>query len=97
MNRFMTINAFALGLTQVLFAGNFLYSLVAGPRAAENPWLANTLEWGTASPPPYFNFESIPTVYHPAYEYSVPGVVGDYLPQTEPRPPIAGPLDPIMA
>jgi len=97
MNQFMTLSAFALGLTQVLFAANFLYSLAFGPKAADNPWHANTLEWATASPPPYYNFETIPTVYHPAYEYSVPGVVGDYLPQTEPRPPIAGPMDPIMA
>ena len=97
MNRFMTFSAFGLGLAQVLFAANFLYSLVLGPRAPANPWKSNSLEWVTASPPPYYNFETIPTVYHPAYEYSVPGVVGDYLPQTEPRPPIAGPMDPIMS
>jgi cytochrome c oxidase subunit 1 len=97
MNRFMTLSAFGLGLAQVLFAANFLYSLVLGPRAPANPWKANTLEWGTESPPPYYNFETIPTVYHPAYEFSVPGVVGDFLPQTEPRPPIAGPMDPIMS
>jgi cytochrome c oxidase subunit I len=97
MNRFMTYSAFGLGISQVLFAANFVYSLVFGPRAPANPWKANTLEWATESPPPYYNFATIPTVYHAAYEYSVPGVVGDYLPQTEPRPPIAGPLDPIMA
>ena len=33
----------------------------------------------------------------PPYEYSVPGVEDDYLPQTQPRPAIAGPLDPVMA
>ncbi len=97
MNRFMTISAFGLGLAQILFAFNFCYSLVLGPKAPANPWKANTLEWGIESPPPYYNFETIPTVYHPAYEYSVPGVVADFLPQTEPRPPIAGPMDPIMS
>jgi cytochrome c oxidase subunit 1 len=97
MNRFMTISAFGLGLTQIVFAANFLYSLVLGPKAPPNPWKSNTLEWLTESPPPYYNFRTLPTVYHPAYEYSVPGVVGDFLPQTEPRPPIAGPMDPIMA
>ena len=86
-----------LGLTQFIFACNFFYSLVAGPKAADNPWHANTLEWATPSPPPHYNFETIPTVYHAAYEYSVPGVEDDYLPQTEPRPPSAGPLDPVMA
>ncbi|WP_435016530.1 cytochrome c oxidase subunit I [Tundrisphaera sp. TA3] len=97
MNEFMTYSAFALGAVQVIFALNFFWSLAFGKKAEANPWKANSLEWVTASPPPYFNFETIPTVYHPAYEFSVPGVVGDFLPQTEPRPPIAGPMDPIMA
>ena len=97
MNQFMTLSAFGLGLAQILFAGNFLLSMFFGAKASDNPWHANSLEWATTSPPPYYNFEKIPTVYHPAYEYSVPGVIGDFLPQTEPRPPIAGPMDPIMA
>ncbi len=98
MNVFMTYNAFLLGLTQIIFAFNFLYSLVAGPKAPLNPWHANTLEWTTVtSPPPHYNFERIPTVYHAPYEYSVPGVEEDFLPQTLPRPASAGPLDPVMA
>ena len=96
MNQFMTINAFLLGLTQLLFAYNFIASLILGPRASDNPWHANSLEWTTTSPPPHYNFERIPTVYHPPYEYSVPGVKDDYLPQTEPMPPNVV-LDPVMA
>jgi cytochrome c oxidase subunit 1 len=97
MNQFMTYAAFGLGLTQILFAANFLYSLVAGPKAGPNPWHSNTLEWSAPSPPPHYNFEVIPTVYHAPYEFSVPNTDKDYLPQTEPRPPQAGPLDPVMA
>ncbi len=98
MNIFMTYNAFLLGLTQIIFAFNFFYSLVAGPKAPLNPWHANTLEWATeTSPPPHYNFARIPTVYHPPYEFSVPGVEDDFLPQTRPRPASAGPLDPVMA
>jgi cytochrome c oxidase subunit 1 len=97
MNRAMTWSALALGASQVLLIVNVLGSLVFGRRAGDNPWHANTLEWSTSSPPPYYNFETIPVVYHPPYEYSVPGADGDYLPQTRPRPPEAGPLDPIMA
>ncbi len=98
MNQFMTLSAFALGLSQLVFAYNFFYSLIAGPKAPDNPWHANSLEWSaTTSPPPYFNFERLPTVYHAPYEYSVPGVATDYLPQTQPRPSEAGPLDPVMA
>ncbi|MGZ3379673.1 MAG: cytochrome c oxidase subunit I [Isosphaeraceae bacterium] len=96
MNQFMTYSAFGLGLTQLIFAYNFIHSLFLGPKAPINPWHANTLEWTTASPPPHYNFARIPTVYHPPYEYSVPGVDDDYLPQTEPMP--AGiVLDPVMA
>ena len=97
MNQFMTYSAFLLGLTQLIFAFNFFHSLVYGPKAGSNPWHSNTLEWAAPSPPPHYNFETIPTVYHAAYEYSVPGIEVDYLPQTRPRPAEAGPLDPVMA
>jgi cytochrome c oxidase subunit 1 len=97
MNQFMTISAFILGLSQLILIYNFFYSLVAGPKAPNNPWHANTLEWSTTSPPAHYNFERIPTVYNPPYEYSLPGVEDDYLPQIRPRPAEAGPLDPVMA
>ena len=97
MNQFMTISSFGLGLTQLLFAFNFLYSLVAGQVAPANPWHANTLEWTISSPPPYYNFEHLPVVYHTPYEFSVPGVEGDYVPQTVPLPSYVKPLDPVMA
>ncbi|MHC5540375.1 cytochrome c oxidase subunit I, partial [Singulisphaera rosea] len=92
MNIFMTYSAFGLGLAQIPLILNFFYSLVFGPKAEANPWHANSLEWVAPSPPPHYNFETIPTVYHPAYEYSLPGTASDFLPQTEPRPPKAGPL-----
>ncbi len=97
MNEVMTISALALGVTQLILIYNFTVSLFAGRKAGDNPWHANTLEWTTTSPPPHYNFERIPTVYHPAYEYSVPGADEDFLPQTQPRPVEAGPMDPIMA
>ncbi len=97
MNQFMTVSALVLGAAQILFLLNFLYSLVLGRKAGDNPWRSNTLEWTTPSPPPHYNFARIPTVYHPPYEYSVPGVEEDFLLQTQPRPAKAGPLDPIMA
>jgi cytochrome c oxidase subunit 1 len=96
MNAFMTYSALLLGATQLIFAYNFLYSLFFGPRAGDNPWHSNSLEWATTSPPAHYNFLTIPTVYHGPYEYSVPTMPTDYLPQTEPRPASAGPIDPVM-
>ncbi len=97
MNQFMTINALLLGATQLIFAFNFLYSLVAGPKAPNNPWNANSLEWTIESPPPHYNFATLPHVYHAAYEFSLPNADKDFLPQTEPRPLESEPLDPVMA
>jgi cytochrome c oxidase subunit 1 len=97
MNDFMTYSAMLLGATQLILIYNFFHSLFWGPKAPDNPWHSNTLEWTTTSPPPHYNYERIPTVYHAAYEYSVPGMEEDYLPQTRPRPASAGPLDPVMA
>ena len=37
---------------QAIFVVNFVWSLFAGKRAADNPWEATTLEWTTATPPP---------------------------------------------
>ena len=86
MNEFITICAFGMGLTQVIFAYNFFMSLVMGPKAGNNPWHSNSLEWATASPPPYYNFATIPTVFHGPYEYSVPGMDEDHLAQIQPLP-----------
>jgi cytochrome c oxidase subunit 1 len=43
-----------------------------------------TLEWQVSSPPPIFNFDTIPTVVGGPYEYGVPGAVhGIFKPRVE--------------
>jgi cytochrome c oxidase subunit 1 len=84
LNIFMSFSAFALGISQIILIANFFWSLKFGERAGDNPWKSNTLEWQTSSPPPHENFAAIPVVYHGPYEYSVPGMAEDYLPQTQP-------------
>ena len=61
---------------------NFFCSLFCGKKAGRNPWHSNTLEWTAPSPPPHGNFEETPIVCRGPYEYSVPGIEEDYLPQT---------------
>ena len=79
-----TIGAIFLIAFQAFFLFNFFWSMRRGPRAAANPWLANTLEWSTSSPPPHGNFAEMPVVYRGPYEYGVPGRADDYWPQNAP-------------
>jgi cytochrome c oxidase subunit 1 len=90
MNIFITMSAFTLGVVQLIFFFNFFYSLIKGKKAEDNPWQANTLEWTAPTPPPHGNFETIPTVHHGPYEYSVPGVDADWLPQTHKSAAVSG-------
>ena len=50
---------------QAIFFINVIYSLLAGPKAPDNPWGAGatTLEWTLSSPPPYHQFETLPRIH----------------------------------
>ncbi len=50
----------ALGV--LIFVVNVVYSLRHGEPAGDNPWEAWTLEWATTSPPPAYNFATVPAV-----------------------------------
>ena len=76
-----TIGLFILVTGQIAFGINFFVSMFRGKQASANPWNANALEWATDSPPPHENFHAIPVVHRGPYEYSVPGVRQDFLPQ----------------
>jgi len=86
VNVFITIAAFVLGATQLIFLANFFVSIFAGKRATENnPWKATTLEWQTPCPTGHGNFgPELPTVHRWAFDYSVPGAPDDFVPQTAP-------------
>jgi cytochrome c oxidase subunit 1 len=86
LNQLSTIGAIGLGFATFIFIWNIVKSLAKAPDAPANPWHSNTLEWTVPSPPGHGNFPKTPVVYHGAYEYSVPGMDKDYLPQTEQAP-----------
>jgi cytochrome c oxidase subunit I len=44
----------------LIFAVNVVLSLRRGTLAGDDPWDAWTLEWATTSPPPSYNFDTIP-------------------------------------
>jgi cytochrome c oxidase subunit 1 len=47
-------------LAVLLFLINVVISLRRGAEAGNDPWDAWTLEWATSSPPPSYNFETVP-------------------------------------
>ncbi len=60
------IFAVGTGITLV----NWVHGRWWGPKAEDNPWDADSLEWSTTSPPPEYNFAAIPVVAsrHPLWE-----------------------------
>jgi cytochrome c oxidase subunit I len=73
INLAITIGSFLLGASTLIFVYNMIASARGGARAPANPWRALTLEWQVSSPPPLFNFDTVPTVVGGPYEYGVPG------------------------
>ncbi len=62
LNLLSTIGAFILGMGVLIYVLNLLVSLKTGAPAGNDPWGADSLEWGTSSPPPPYNFQFLPTV-----------------------------------
>ena len=81
--------ALVVGVFQLVFIVNLVYSYFRGRESGPNPWGAASLEWQTPETPPrHGNWtETLPTVHRWAYDYSVPGEEGDFIPQTEPQKP----------
>jgi cytochrome c oxidase subunit 1 len=69
VNLFVSLAAFFLGSSFLVFLWNFVVSWRSGPRAAANPWGAKTLEWLTTSPPPTLNFDGEPKVVGDPYGF----------------------------
>jgi cytochrome c oxidase subunit 1 len=61
-NLIVTIGVLFQAAGILAFVGNLLRSYFQGKTAGNDPWDAWTLEWSTHSPPPEYNFETIPVV-----------------------------------
>jgi cytochrome c oxidase subunit 1 len=75
-NLLETIGAFIIGLGVLVFLWNIIASLRSGAPAGGDPWDAFTLEWDTPSPPPHYNFLTVPIVRsrRPFYDKKNPDV-----------------------
>jgi cytochrome c oxidase subunit I len=86
LNMFISVVALIVGFAQVVFLYNLIWNIWHGKKAERNPWRATTLEWQTPEVPPgHGNWgKEQPVVYRWAYDYSVPGVAQDFIPQNVP-------------
>src|SRR6202049_3681851 len=87
VHRFITVAAILTGVAQLIFVYNLIHSRFWGKPAPDNPWEATSLEWSTATPPPWNNFGgNDPIVYHDADQFGVKTASGaDYIMQNSPQ------------
>jgi cytochrome c oxidase subunit 1 len=71
-NRFESISSYVMALSILMFFINVIWSARAGKKSGPNPWGGRTLEWMIPSPPNYYNFKHIPTVFGLPYDFSHP-------------------------
>src|SRR5467141_534607 len=86
VHRWITVAALITGAAQLVFVFILIHSRFWGKPAPDNPWQATSLEWSTATPPPWDNFGGkLPVVFHDPFQYGVQSSVGDYVMQASPE------------
>jgi len=63
MNALATVGAFVIAASILVFMYNVVKSVRSGDKPDGDPWDGQTLEWSVSSPPPYHNYDRIPTVH----------------------------------
>jgi cytochrome c oxidase subunit I len=71
-NDVSSISSYVMTIAILIFFINILWSIKYGKKTGPNPWGARTLEWQIPSPPNYYNFKQIPTVFGLPYDFSLP-------------------------
>jgi len=62
MNLIVSLGAVVQAVAILIFVWNLIVSYWKGAKAGNDPWDAWTLEWSISSPPPAYNFATIPAV-----------------------------------
>ncbi len=77
LNDWVSISAFVLGFSMLIFIFNVVYSLIfVREPAQDNPWRSKSIEWQLPTPVPVNNFEQIPVFDSDPYDYGTPVPVG---------------------
>jgi cytochrome c oxidase subunit 1 len=73
LNVWVSISAFVLGFSMLIFLFNTVYSMIFVRAPAEsNPWRSKSIEWQLPTPVPVNNFEQIPVFDSDPYDYGTP-------------------------
>jgi cytochrome c oxidase subunit 1 len=68
----VSISAYCIGLSMLLFLFNVVRSLLIKREPAEaNPWRAKSIEWTLPTPVPLHDFDEIPVFDADPYPYGV--------------------------
>jgi cytochrome c oxidase subunit 1 len=84
LNDWVSISAYVLGLSMLVFFVNLIYSmLIKREPLVGNPWDSRSVEWQLPTPVPLHDFDRFPTFDDDAYPYGVE-------PAGAPAPALAG-------
>jgi cytochrome c oxidase subunit 1 len=82
LNVWVSVSAFVLGISMLVFLYNVVWSLlIKREPSAPNPWHSRSAEWQLPTPVPVYDFERIPVFDADPYPYGVePVPVGTVAP-----------------
>ena len=73
LNEWVSISAYLLFCSMLVFLANFVWSLFVARNPAEaNPWHSRGIEWQLPTPVPLETYEQVPTILAGPYEYGIP-------------------------